>query len=128
MIVGNVHGRQALVNVTFDVPAGPDIQIEFVVDTGFEGALTLPVAAISALGLPFYQELFANLADDSSIRVDVFRATILWDGTRRDVAVLATGKRPLLGTALLDGHHLDVDFWNGGAVQIQAPASREGGS
>jgi predicted aspartyl protease len=29
------------------------MEIEFVVDTGFEGALSLPIDAITALGLPF---------------------------------------------------------------------------
>jgi predicted aspartyl protease len=51
---------------------------------------------------------------------DVHRATIDWDGAVLDVAVLALGDRPLLGTALLDGYHLSVDFVAGGDVRIQS--------
>jgi clan AA aspartic protease len=72
-----------------------------------------------ALGLPFYQEMFANLADGSHIKVDVHKATILWDGRAVQVAVLAMGRRPLLGTALLDGYNLNADFEDHGALALQ---------
>ena len=50
----------------------------------------------------------------------MYRATIEWDGTAVDVAVLALGDRPLLGTALLDGYNLSVDFVTGGDVRLQS--------
>lgn len=84
----------------------------------FEGALTLPAAAVSALGLPYLIDIAANLADDSSSQVAVHQATILWDGREVDVAVLAMGKRPLLGTALLDGYNLNADFEDNGTVAV----------
>jgi predicted aspartyl protease len=49
MIQGSVVELQARVDVRFRLPARPDFSIECVVDTGFEGALTLPPAAIAAL-------------------------------------------------------------------------------
>lgn len=118
MIVGNVLGMQARIGVTFRVPHQPDIEIEFVVDTGFEGALTLPPAAIAALGLPRYHKVEANLADDTRTETDVYRATIVWDGREYLVAVLSMGKRPLLGTALLAGRELVAQFADGGLVTI----------
>lgn len=121
MIEGRVSGLQARVDVIFRLTGQPDLQIECVIDTGFEGALTLPPAAVAALGLPYLTELTANLADNTSIRTDVHLATIVWDGVEREVAVLALGERPLLGTALLDGYRLEVTFTDGGAVQIVVP-------
>lgn len=50
---------------------------------------------------------------------DVYRATIDWDGALVDVAVLAIGDRPLLGTALLDGFNLNIEFSARGVVLIQ---------
>ena len=50
---------------------------------------------------------------------DVYRATIDWDGAPLDVAVLAIGDRPLLGTALLDGYTLTIEFVASGTVRIQ---------
>src|SRR4029077_1078095 len=102
MIQGHVVGLQARVGVTFHLSNRPDLEIEFAVDTGFEGALTLPADAVAALGLPFHGQVAAHLADNSSARVDVHQAVIVWDGRAIAVAVLAMGRRPLLGTALLD--------------------------
>jgi clan AA aspartic protease len=115
-----VVGLQAHVDVTLRRAGQPGLAIEFVVDTGFEGALALPSAAVAALGLPLHQRVISKLADGSRKMTDVHRATIDWDGVVLDVAVLALGDRPLLGTALLDGYNLSVDFVAGGDVRIQS--------
>ena len=39
---GVVADRQALLPVTFKVPGQPDVTIDFVIDTGYTGHLTLP--------------------------------------------------------------------------------------
>jgi clan AA aspartic protease len=119
VIHGYVVGLQPCVNVTFRRVGQPDITIEFVVDTGFEGALVLPDAAVAALGLPVHQRVISKLADGSRRMTDVYRTTIDWDGAVLDVAVLAMGDRPLLGTALLAGYNLSADFVAGGDVRIQ---------
>lgn len=119
MIRGRVVGLQIRADVIFRLPNRPDMAIEFVIDTGFEGALTLPPAAIAALGLPLLTDIRAKLADRSRRKVNAHLATVLWDGVERNVAVLAMGDRPLLGTALLDGKRLCADFINGGDVRIE---------
>jgi len=101
LINGIVQDMQARVNVALRLPDRPDVEIEFVVDTGFAGALALPSSAIALLGLSYLQEMVANLANDDSVKADVHVATIVWDGRELKVAVLAMGKRPLLGTVLL---------------------------
>ena len=118
MIHGRVHSLQALTKVVFRLPNRPDIQIEFVGDTGFEGTLTLPPDAVTALGLPFFQEMEANLANDISVRTDVHIATIVLEGQERDVLVLEMGRRPLLGTALLAGKEFMAQFIENGLVTI----------
>lgn len=118
MIAGNVQSFHAVVPVTFRLAGRPDIVIEFVVDTGFVGFLTLPSAAVDALGLLFLHDTAANLADDSEVQLPVHEATIVWQDTERHVRVLATGKRPLLGMALLDGQELMVQCTDGGLVTV----------
>lgn len=49
----------------------------------------------------------------------VYGATILWHGEEREVRVLATGKRPLLGTALLEGSELVAQFAETGLVTVE---------
>ena len=118
MIQGDVRELQARVNVAFRLPGLPNIAIECVVDTGFAGALTLPPDAIAKLGLPFFQEIEANLANDVDVKTAVHVATILWEGQELEVAVLAMGRRPLLGTALLAGRRVCADFIEDGEVRI----------
>jgi clan AA aspartic protease len=91
-----------------------------VVDTGFEGALALPAEAVTLLGLPFYQAISANLADNSDVSVDAYRASIMWNGQERTVAVLAMGRRPLLGSALLAGNEFLAQFVDGGILTIDS--------
>jgi len=117
-MIGAVQGDNALLGVALISPGRPDVTIEFVVDTGFVGYLTLPAAAAAALNLPFVRRIAANLADDSTIHVSVHAATIVWNGEALEVAVLATGKRPLLGTLLLAGCELNVRFEDLGRVSV----------
>jgi clan AA aspartic protease len=118
MIAGHVNALQARIEVSFRLTGQPDAAIGFVVDTGFAGALSLPQAAISALGFPFFEQIDAILADDTAVQVDGHFATIGWDGTDLDIAVLAMGRRSLLGTALLDGRRLTADFVDNGPVSL----------
>ena len=119
MIQGNVVGLQAQIGVLFCIPDREQIlEIKCVVDTGFEGFLTLPSAAVVQLQLPYLINLNANLADNSSVQVDVHLATILWHGVEKNIAVMAMGRRPLIGTSLLQDYHLAINFFNGGKVII----------
>lgn len=119
MIEGTVRDLQARIPVIFRLAGRPSLIIECVVDTGFAGALTLSPDAIKALGLPFFQEIEANLANDVDVKTAVYIADILWDGYEVEVAVLAMGRRPLLGTALLGGKRLCVNFVESGEVTIE---------
>ena len=49
-MTGRVEDRHALLAVPFRLPNGPDIAVEFVVDTGFTDALCLPAPAVGEAG------------------------------------------------------------------------------
>lgn len=117
-MTGKVYGRQPRVTLIFRLPGYPDLELEFVIDTGFDGFLTLPPDAVSALNLTFLNRLFANFANNVDEQIGVHEATILWDGAEQTVEVLATGRRPLLGTALLDGYDVFIPFEDGGVITI----------
>jgi len=118
MMTGRVSALHILISVPFRRVDEPDVAIEFVVDTGFTGEFCLPPDAVAALGLPFRYDLRAHLADDSSVMLPVHDATILWHGVEFETTVLATGKRPLLGIALLEGYELRLQFRENGLVAI----------
>jgi clan AA aspartic protease len=119
-MTGFVQNLQACVSVALNLPDGTSVSVEFVIDTGFEGALSLPAETVAALKLPFELELDSILADGSTVATPVHSATIVWQDRTIEVAVLALGERPLLGTALLEGCRLDVDFFDGGSVAISS--------
>lgn len=119
MISGIVTLRHATVAIPFRLPNRRDVVIEFVIDTGFTDFVCLPLDAVTVLGLPFEYNMRVNLADNSNVVLPVHAATIIWNLEERDVRVLATGTRPLLGTALLDGYELVVQFTEGGIVTIE---------
>lgn len=121
MITGHVSNRRALVPVTFRLSGQPDLIIEFVIDTGFAGFLTLPLSAVVAMGLTYLHYTPAGLADDSQVQIPVFEAVIVWEGIQRAVRVLAMGKRPLLGTASMDDRELRVLFREGSPATISDP-------
>lgn len=118
MITGSVIDGRATVPVTFRLTDRPDFSIEFVIDTGFTGSLCLPPEAIAVLGLPFEYEITANLANNSNVFLKVHTAKILWNGKEQEVNVIAAGRKPLLGVALMSGNELFVHFIEGGLVSI----------
>ena len=120
MITGRVENRQALVAITYRLPDQPDLMIEHVVDTGFTGMLTLPVSAVAAMGLTFDRQERIRLANDGSDQVAFHFATIMWEGQEFVADVIATGTRPLFGTALMDRKELVIQFSDSGLVTIDA--------
>ena len=115
---GIVTEYQALLNIPFCLTQDRVLNIECVIDTGFIGFLTLPMIAVQEMNLPFIRRMPANLADDSTVFLEAFTVPILWNGEKLEIEVLATGSRPLIGTLLLNGCSLNVEFTEGGLVNI----------
>jgi len=85
MMTGTVSRQQAMMPVVITQPDGKRLSLEFVVDTGFVGFLTLPVGAVTALGFPFLFDLPINLADDINTRAAVRETQIEWQRVSRVV-------------------------------------------
>ena len=121
MITGFVTPfREAVIPVTIQGAQGTEQQIDAVIDTGYNGALTLPLSVIRTLGLPWRRRGRALLADGRDIIFDTYEATLLWDGQPRRVAVDAAAADPLVGMALLQGFELTMQVEDGGQVTIQS--------
>ena len=128
MIKGSVNAElEVVVRLTVRGPYGERTRIETIVDTGYDGSLSLPPDAISELGLPWCRRDEAFLADGSICIFDVYEATVIWNRRRLIVPVDGADTSPLLGTALLDGHILNAEFKPGGAVTIRPLRRRRRG-
>jgi clan AA aspartic protease len=89
------------------------------VDTGFNGWLTLPTKLIASLGFSWYTDGQGVLADGATTLFDVFAAEVLWDGQPRRVFVSQLDSEPLIGMSLLNGFRIVIDAVDGGTVQIE---------
>ncbi len=118
MMSGHVLRQQAIMPVTLRLPNGSFLEISFVVDTGFTGVVTLPLEWALAWQLPYVGLQSANLANDAEVELPIYAVTMRWQGVEREVRLLATGKRPLLGAALLEDHELLVQFRENGLVTL----------
>ncbi len=121
MIEGFVNARyEPVISIPVQGPSGQEREIEAVIDTGFNGFLTLPPALVAELGLAFQSEGWATLANGNVETFDIYGVTMFWDGQPRYVDADAVGPTPLVGMALLHRHNLNIDIEDGGRVAIQA--------
>jgi clan AA aspartic protease len=120
MITGVVTAsRQAIIRLTVRGPERQEQEIDAVIDTGFDGTLTLPPALIATLGLVWRRRGRALLADGSESLFDIYETIVIWDGEPRRIAVDEADIDPLVGMFLLYGYELIVQVMEGGAVIIQ---------
>jgi clan AA aspartic protease len=121
MISGVVSAsREATVRLVLYTPDGRDLEVEFVIDTGFNGWLSLPSALVSQLDLPWRRRGRAELADGSGIVFDIYATKVVWNGKMREVSVDEIDSTPLIGMSLLDRHELTIQVWPTGNVSILA--------
>jgi clan AA aspartic protease len=124
MISGTVNGElEAIIQLAVRGPGGPAATIAAIVDTGFDGELTLPLSLVNALQLPLLRRTTATLGDGSAIVHAVHRATVLWDGETRQIHVAALDSEPLVGMELLAGYRLTMQVISGGRVEIVSLAT-----
>lgn len=119
MIRGTVnHRNEAVVPLRLRGPSGIEIDIDVVIDTAFTGLMTLPSAIISALNLTFRTYMATILGDGTTLQLNVYDVELEWDGVWISARASEIGKSALIGTELLAGHDLFIEFVSGGVVDI----------
>jgi clan AA aspartic protease len=119
MIVGKFVDSKIILPVRFLLSDKMMFSVEFVLDTGFNGYLTLPVSAVGAMNLPLFSTTVTILADGTQSLTPTHVATIDWHGQELLVPVLAMGGKPLLGTSLLNQCRLVVEFTEDGSIELE---------
>ena len=121
MITGVVTAnREAVIQVHVRGADGHIESVDAVIDTGFNGFLTLPARRVASLTLTYAGSTRAVLGDGQEVPLDLFEATVLWDGREREVAVLAVEGSALVGMALLSGYRVTLEVKSGGVVTIES--------
>ncbi|NEP19236.1 MAG: clan AA aspartic protease [Leptolyngbya sp. SIO4C1] len=127
MIQGVVNSRyEATLPLVIGNKQGKRQVIHTVIDTGFNGFLSLPSAVISTLNLSWSASDIVTLGDGSETLFDLYAATVIWDGEYCEIDVAASETEPLVGMALLHHYRLQIDAVQGGIVKIEAlhPSAR----
>ena len=120
MITGMVNAHaEATIRLPVWAADGREQEMEAVLDTGFNGSLTLPPAVIATLGLRWRTRGLVMLANGTEDHCDIYTATVIWDGRPRNILVEAADTDPLIGMALLYGHDVRIQVREGGRVSIE---------
>jgi clan AA aspartic protease len=120
MITGVVtNDREAIISLIVRGPAGQRQRITAVIDTGYNGYLSLPPVIITSLRLPWRRRASALLADGSQTLFDIYEGIVLWDRRRRRIPVDEADSDPLVGMAMLDGYELKMRVRSGGRVTVK---------
>jgi clan AA aspartic protease len=121
MITGVVtEDRQALIRLIVRGPAGNEQEVAAIIDTGFDGWLSLPSSIVLPLDSEWRRRGRALLADGSESIFDIYEAIVIWDGEARRIPVDQAETTPLVGMSLLEGYELTVQAQPGGNVTIAA--------
>ena len=121
MTTGTVNADyEAVIRLFVQGLAGSAHEVDAIIDTGFNGFLTLPPALVTALGLMRRSRGRVLLANGSEELFDIYGVTVLWNGQQRYVEADAVDTTPLVGMSLLDGYDLHIQVADGGQVVIQA--------
>jgi len=90
-----------------------------IVDTGFNGWLSLPPDLITQLNLTWKRRGRAILGDGSECIFDVYEAVVVWDGALVTIPVDEADSEPLVGMSLMEGYQLMMQVFEGGQVELR---------
>ena len=105
-------GLRALLRVPVSASRdGRRTEVEVWIDTAFNGGLAIPRKRVADLGLVKQSSAEAIVADGRSVELETFVCVVDWFANSYETQIAASdGEYPLLGTLLLDGHHLDINY------------------
>ena len=119
MIRGTVTRYEGIVWLSVFGRRGQREEVDAIVDTGYDGFLTLPPTMIRELELRWITFGEATLADGSEIEFDVHEGEIVWDRRRVPIRIDSSDSTPLIGTRLLEGFELTMQVRQDGPVLIK---------
>ncbi len=119
MIAGKVTAnREAVIELEVVGSNQRKAKIEAVIDTGFNGYLTLPSGLINRLEFHIAGNRRVTLGDGNVVVLDVYLAKVLWHEQEREVLILEAEGGPLVGMSLLYGSRVILEVVDNGAVTI----------
>ncbi len=118
MIFG--HVRDKFARLTLPLPGQEEpLTVEFILDTGFKGYLSLPQAAINALDAVYLGDRPVAFADGVIRTRPFYQIMLEWQEETHPIEIIALDGKPLLGVELIEGSILQVEMRDGGEVSVE---------
>lgn len=111
--------REAILRLTVYGADGQEHAFDSVVDTGYNGTLTLPPNVIAALGLHWHRGGRAILADGSESSFNVYKGVVLWDDQPVTIRIDAMDADSLVGMSLMYGYELVLPVLDGATFTLR---------
>ena len=122
MIEGRINDQyEPVITIRVSGPVGTLIEVDAVIDTGFNGFLCLPQEVVESARMPYLYSRTARMADDRNRTFPLHQAEVDWNGSSKTVEAHASGATALVGMQLMKDHRLEMDIRIGGAVRIHGP-------
>jgi clan AA aspartic protease len=120
MITGVVNAEfEPIIPLSIRQSDGKVFTQDAIVDTGFNGWLSLPPDLIAELKLRWKRRGRAILGDGSECIFDIYQAVVDWDGTLLTIPVDEADSEPLVGMSLMEGYQLTMQVFEGGHVELR---------
>jgi clan AA aspartic protease len=119
MIIGVVNAEfEPIISLSIRRSDGKFFTQDAIVDTGFNGWLSLPSDLITELNLQWKRRGRAILGDGSECVFNIYEAVLVWDGNLLRIPVDEADSEPLVGMSLMEGYQLMVQVFEGGRVEL----------
>jgi len=118
LITGRINqAASSIIRITVYGNKG-EVEIDGILDTGFDGFICLPIAVAVPLGLELIDVTDSELADGTIVQDElVFAGKVLWDGEVIDADIVLTRSADtLIGTAMLMNSEVRLNFHTGEVV------------
>ncbi|UXE61292.1 MAG: clan AA aspartic protease [Woronichinia naegeliana WA131] len=120
MIAGIVNADfEAIISLSICDSKGKIYRQDAIIDTGFNGWLSLPPDLIGQLNLKWKRRGRAILGDGSECVFNVYEAVVIWDGDYLTIPIDEADSEPLVGMSLMENYQLMVQVFEGGSVEIR---------
>ncbi len=118
MILGHVRDRFARITLSLRGLDGP-LRVEFLVDTGFDGDLSLPLSLVSRMETSYAASRRVRLADGYESNQDYRQIMLSWDEDTIPIEVLVIETNPLIGVLLMEDYLLQAEMQEEGEVSLE---------
>ncbi|MFB2937557.1 clan AA aspartic protease [Aerosakkonemataceae cyanobacterium BLCC-F154] len=120
MITGIVNADfEAIIPISIFDLEGKIYTQNAIVETGFNGWLSLPPELIAQLNLRWKRRGRAILGDGSECVFNIYEAVVIWDGIHLTIPIDEADSEPLIGMLLMENYQLIVQVFEGGLVELR---------